>query len=51
MVSLVKVLNNNGVVAVAEGDDKEYFIANGYKELEIEQSDVDGNWYIKVKHQ
>lgn len=49
MVSLVKVLNASGVVAVAEGDDKEYFIANGYKELEIEQSDVDGNWYIKGK--
>lgn len=50
MGSLAKVLDTDtGIVAVAIGDDKEYFKNNGYSELDIEQSDIDGNWYIKGK--
>ena len=38
-----------GLCNVGLGEDIDYYIANGYTELDVLQSDIDNNWYLADK--
>ena len=43
---LVKVLDETKVCALATGTDREFYISQGYEDLEVEQA-YNGSWYVK----
>ena len=47
MIKYAKVINENGECIVLIGDDIEWAIEQGFSQLDVEQSEVDSNWYLK----
>lgn len=47
MLKLAKLIDfTTGLVDVAQGDDEAYFKNNGFTWVDVEQSDINGNWYL-----
>ena len=47
MLKYFKILNNNTKVGiVAEGTNTDWYLKYGYTPQDVEQSDLDGNWYL-----
>lgn len=47
MIKYAKVINNvSGLCEVAEGSDIDFYKSIGMTQLNVEQSDVDNNWYL-----
>lgn len=47
MIKYAKVINDvSGLCEVAEGSDIDFYKSIGMTQLDIEQSDVDNNWYL-----
>ena len=50
MIKFAKVINNEtGLCEVGLGTDAEFYISIGMELLNVQQSDVDGNWYLVEK--
>ncbi len=50
MIKYAKILDSEkGLCSVALGDNTKKYIEMGYTLLEVEQSDIDNNWYLKEK--
>lgn len=47
MLKYFKILNNNTKVGiVADGTNTDWYLKYGYTPQDVEQSDLDGNWYL-----
>jgi hypothetical protein len=50
MIKYVEIINKeSGLVDIALGDDTEYYKSIGFEELDVQQSDINGNWYLSEK--
>lgn len=50
MIKYAKIIDGEiGSVSVALGEDIEYYIKNGFTELDVEQSEKDNMWYLIEK--
>lgn len=50
MIKYAEIINEEtGLVNVGLGDNTEFYIEQGMTELDVQQSDVDGLWYIADK--
>lgn len=50
MIKYTKIIDEEtGLVNIATGTDIEYYQSIGMVELDVEQSDVDNNWYLSEK--
>lgn len=47
MIKYAKVINNEtGLCEVGLSTNKQFYRSIGMKELDVQQSDIDGNWYL-----
>ena len=49
MIKYAKQIKDNGECMVLLGDDAEWALLQGYSLKDVEQSDVDFNWYLTEK--
>lgn len=50
MKQLAKIINEQtGLCDIALGDNKKFFLSQGFVELDVQKSDIDGNWYLTDK--
>lgn len=50
MIKYVEIINKeSGLVDIALGDDTEYYKSIGFEEHDVQQSDIDGHWYLTEK--
>lgn len=49
MIKYAKVLNEEGLCQVGLGTDEEFYKSVGMTEQDVEQSDVNGQWYLSSK--
>lgn len=50
MIKYVEIIDKeSGLVDVALGDDTEYYKSIGFEELDVQQSDINGKWYLSEK--
>lgn len=50
MIKLAKVIDKDSAkVSLAQGTDTDWFISQGYSQLEVKQSDIDFDWYLAEK--
>ena len=49
MIKYAKVINENGLVEVGEGTNTDFYKSIGMTQLDVQQSDIDGNWYLAEK--
>ena len=50
MIKYAKILNKEtGLVEVGSGTDNSFYKSIGYTPLDVQQSDIDGNWYLVDK--
>lgn len=49
MIKYAKIINENGLCEVGLGTNEEFYKFIGMVEMDVEQSDVDGEWYITEK--
>ncbi len=49
MLYYAKIINKNGKVDVGFGYNAEFYQANGFEQMDVEKSDVDGDWYVTDK--
>lgn len=50
MIKYAKIIDNKtGKCIVGTGTDTEYYIADGFTQMDVQQSDIDGLWYTAEK--
>lgn len=50
MKQLAKIINEQtGLCDIALGDNTKFFLSQGFIELDVQKSDIDGNWYLTDK--
>ena len=50
MKKLAKIINEQtGLCDIALGDNTKFFLSQGFVELDVQKSDIDGNWYLTDK--
>lgn len=50
MKQLAKIINEQtGLCDIALGDNTKFFLSQGFAELDVQKSDIDGNWYLTDK--
>lgn len=50
MKQLAKIINEQtSLCDIALGDNTEFFLSQGFVELDVQKSDIDGNWYLTDK--
>lgn len=49
MIKYAKVIKENGECIIFLGSDVDWAIKQGFSELDVEQSEIDSNWYLKDK--
>lgn len=50
MIKYAKIVNDQtGLCIVAEGTNTNKYIEMGFTQMDVEQSDIDDNWYLKDK--
>lgn len=50
MKQLAKIINEQtGLCDIALGDNTKFFLSQGFVELDVQKSDIDGNWYLTDK--
>ena len=49
MIKYAKVINETGLCEVGVGTDYTYYKKMGLIELDVQKSDIDGQWYLSEK--